>query len=78
MAAQFIEDQENVALRERSGAIESKDQLVAFLYDLMRDHLPIGTVETLVRGQKGYKSFTFTNGWLAKIAEDMANRLRGG
>src|SRR5688572_22012508 len=40
----------NEALRERSGKVDvHDDRLTSFLYDLVRDHLPPGTVERLVR-----------------------------
>lgn len=62
------------ALRERSGAVKINSRLVSFLYDLMRDHLPIGTVEHLVQ-EATEPDVLYTNGWLAKYAEDVANRL---
>ena len=70
----------NKNLRDRSGEINNKDRLVAFLYELMRDHLRVGEVERLVRNQTKYdeyiEAYEFTNGWLANIAIDMAKRLK--
>jgi hypothetical protein len=66
---------ENVGLRERSGSINSEDRLVSFLYELMRDHLPVGTVEDVLRNSM-MKETQFTNGYLAKYAEDIAARMR--
>jgi hypothetical protein len=70
--------EENDKLRERSGAITNDSKLVAFLYELMRDHLPLADVETLVRRQidvSKENTAVYTNGWLAKYAEDLAKRL---
>ena len=67
------------AMRERSGRETSKDPLVDFLYHLMRDHLPVGTVEGIVSTEvEAYKGQTsvYTNGWLAQYAKDIADRLK--
>jgi hypothetical protein len=59
--------------------VDTTNPLEAFLYLLMRDHLPVGEVEKLVQScedtgedNKG----PLSNGWLAKYAEDLARRLR--
>ena len=65
--------EQNDRLRTDSGKINSSDPLVSFLYELMRDHLPVGTVERLIRNNSG--EVKFTNGWLAQIALDQARRL---
>jgi len=71
----------NLQLRERSGEVNSKDKLVQFLYILMRDHLPPGTVEGIIRDHveslphRPASEIYFTNGWLAKYAEDIRDRL---
>ncbi len=67
--------EENTKMRKRSGNIESSDPLVSFLYELMRDHLPPGKVESIVRDSL-HPETKFTNGWLASYAEDVATRLR--
>jgi len=61
-------------LRDRSGEVCIDSKLVSFLYDLMRDHLPPGVVETLVQNASN-PDVTYTNGWLASYAEDLAKRL---
>lgn len=67
----------NERLRLASGEVDSNDPLVGFLYDLMRDHLPVGVVEKLVRDAgDGSVPLAFTNGWLAQVAMDQAKRLR--
>lgn len=70
-----LKDQENIALRERSGSIKINSKLVSFLYDLMRDHLSPGEIEEIVRASQE-PEVVYTNGWLAKYAEDLANRLK--
>lgn len=63
-------------LRERSGSIDIQgDKLTSFLYDLLRDHLPSGTVENLVR-EASEPDVSYANGYLALYAHDLANRLR--
>lgn len=65
----------NKELRERSGKVCSSDKLVSFLYELMRDHVLIGDVEQIVRNSQE-TPVHFTNGYLAKYAEDIAARLK--
>ncbi len=67
--------EENIALRERSGSVDINSKLVSFLYQLMRDHLSSGVIEEIVRESEN-PDVQYTNGWLAKYAEDLANRLK--
>jgi hypothetical protein len=65
------------AMRLRSGNISSNDKLVGFLYDLMRDHLPLGIVEELIQNSENMNcECVYTNGWLAQYAIDLAARLK--
>lgn len=66
-------------LREESGAVTYSDPLTSFLYQLMRDHLPAGKVEELVWhvSQEPADGCIFTNGWLAKYANNLAETLKG-
>jgi len=66
---------QNHALRTRSGEVIIDCPLTSFLYTLMRDHLPAGEVERLVRDSISNQAVAFTNGWLARYAEDATNRL---
>lgn len=68
----------NDAVRARSGAVDSSDPLVTFLYILLRDHLPAGTVEAIVDHATPKKRTVsrFSNGWTAQHAIDIARRLR--
>lgn len=66
-------------IRERSGNVDTSDPLVAFLYLLMRDHLPVGDVEGLVKDVEmtaDDSTAQLSNGWLAEHAKDLAARLR--
>lgn len=69
----------NEALRKRSGSVCSTDPLVSFLYILMRDHVPAGVVEGIVRDHavpaQESGGTVFTNGYLAFYAKDVADRL---
>jgi len=50
-------------------------RLTAFLYDLMRDHVPCGVVERLVRDSQlaqGANMYRLTNGHLGRYAEELA------
>jgi hypothetical protein len=67
-------DPDQQAVFERSGQVASDDPLVGFLYLLMRDSVPVGMVAKLARELK--PPMTFTNGWLAEYAKDVAGRLR--
>jgi ATP-dependent Clp protease ATP-binding subunit ClpA len=68
---------DNTALRERSGEVTSTHPLVTFLYLIIRDHLPAGTVEAVVREvSNDQQPTTFTNGYLAQYAQDLAERLQ--
>lgn len=73
-----VTDERNLALRRSSGRINDKRATVSFLYELMRDHLPAGTVEELVRRNEMVSESNeaqFTNGHLAQYAQHLADRL---
>lgn len=71
-----LQDDENAKLRESSGSVQINSKLVSFLYELMRDHLPAGEVEKIVRASDSEPNVVYTNGWLAQYAEHLANRLK--
>lgn len=56
----------------------SKERLTPFIYLLIRDHLPAGTVATLVKDLAGHKQFEYSNDHLAAMAKDYAFRLLSG
>lgn len=64
-----------LAMRQRSGTVVIHSRLVSFLYQLMRDHVTPGIIEEIAL-QSEDPDITYTNGWLAKYAEDLANRLK--
>lgn len=64
------------ALFEASGSVALDGKLECFLYLLMRDHLPPGVVADLMQSLGAHTSATFTNGWLARYAEHVAQELR--
>lgn len=59
--------------------------LVAFLYELMRDQVPVGVVERIVLTDENARTahdddpfeYVLTNGHLAAYAEEVAARLVG-
>jgi hypothetical protein len=69
---------EDQALFDRSGQVFAATPLVSFLYSLMIDHLTPGQVERLVRESTHPGTTTYTNGWVAEYAKDVATRLLGG
>lgn len=71
---QEIDCEENARMRKDSGEVTINSKLTSFLYELMRDHVQPGDLEKLVRDSQ-VESVQYTNGWLAKYAEDLANRL---
>lgn len=66
----------NQLLRQTSGQVDiPDDRLTSFLYELMRDHVPPGIVMELVNSSTG-ETIQYTNGYLAKMAQHFADRLR--
>jgi len=62
-------------LKEASGSVTSDDPMVGFLYDLMRDYVQPGDIERAVENNLYRDTYTFSNGWLAKYAEDVVKTL---
>lgn len=82
--AEKITDPECLRMRDASGRVDDFRPLVAFLYELARDEIPPGRLEDRLEriavnarpdhaGERG--PFMFTNGWLARWAQDAADRL---
>jgi hypothetical protein len=65
------------ALAVHSGEESSDEPLVSFLYELMRDHIPVGIVEKVLLNSPPGRT-KFTNGYLAQYAREVAYRLRPG
>jgi len=75
-------DRVSEELRERTGSVNDGRPLVVFLYMLLRDHVLPGDIEKMMRGlsdaeARGIHAFEFTNGHLARYAQDLADRLEG-
>ncbi len=69
-------DNPNKDIIEASGNYVRTDNVVSFMYELMRDHLPAGTVETIVRNVLAEDPpVHYCNGWLAKHAAFIVDRL---
>jgi hypothetical protein len=65
------------ALRSASGTVTYSDPLTTFFYLLMRNELATGTVAELVEevvNDHG-EEIIFTNGWLAKYANYLADQI---
>lgn len=67
-------------------AYETADEVVAFLYELMRDHVPCGVVERIVqvqedcrlrRGERGMV-YELSNEHLARYAQELRVRMSFG
>lgn len=75
-----IHDIGNRRMRAASGRVNDHSPLVAFLYELARDHVTTGVLEERIdRLSQNYDplgpGFMFTNGYLARWAQDAAKRL---
>lgn len=70
-----MREDEIKSMRRRSGHIDINSCLVSFLYELMRDHITPGQIEEVLQNSINDPDVQYTNGWLAKYAEDIANRL---
>lgn len=78
--AAFTQEQMD-QMREVSGKVSHYDPLASFIYELCRDHLPVGTVESTIQNslfshRPGFGPELDTNGWLAKYALYCSQRLK--
>lgn len=66
----------NQEMRNASGHVKSSDKVVMLMYYLLRDHITSSKLESIVDElEKMENEALFTNGWLAKYAENLASRL---
>ena len=63
-----------IKMRNDSGNFTSNDLITSFIYTLARDHLPIGIIEEILSTCDNEKCL-YTNGWLAKYAEEVSKKL---
>lgn len=52
------------------------DPLTAFLYEIMRDHLPIGVLEKIIKQDEASGGFVLSNPHLGAYADELAKRLK--
>lgn len=65
----------NDEMRKDSGAVNSDDTLVKFLYVILRDHMQSSELKTIMdRVPDG--SAEFTGGYIAEYAKNLASRLK--
>ena len=88
MAVDIIEKQtrtierqtHSLQMKVRSGNVHDPRPVVAFLYYLARDGMPVGDIEGILirlrELERDFGEYGFTNGWLARWAQDAAERLR--
>lgn len=67
----------NTKLKETSGNVKFDSKLVAFLYLLIRDHLPAGEVQGIILKIETEDSnlWEYSNGYLANYAKYLENEL---
>ena len=63
-------------LSNESGNIVIKNKLASFIYVLLRDYITPGKIEDIISNNTSNKRVKYSNGWLAKYAENIANRLK--
>lgn len=63
-------------IRVRSGSVTIDCKLTSFLYTLMRDHVQPGDIEEIMLNHISDDTVEYSNGWLARYAEDIAQRLK--
>lgn len=64
----------NDELREDSGSVEYSDTLTSVFYQLLRDHIPAGQLEKVVREVDAEPGVClYSNGFLAQYANNLAN-----
>lgn len=65
-------------IRKESGEVTivgENAKLIAFIYMLLRDEIPAGHIESLLINLGDDVEQKFTNGWLARYAENIVKRL---
>jgi hypothetical protein len=63
-------------LRNKSGNISFRCGITEFIYVLVRDHMKISDIENLLLKHVNGKKNIYTNGWLAKYSNYVAERLK--
>jgi len=63
-------------ISNESGNVVIKSRLVSFIYVLLRDYITPGKIEDIISNNTSNKRVKYSNGWLAKYAENISNRLK--
>jgi len=68
----------NPLIRDKSGNYNSTDAFVTFVYLLGRDYLSLGKIQEAlnISVNPNKRNIKFSNGWLAKYAEYVVNKLK--
>lgn len=53
----------------------TRSRFVAWLYEIIRDHIVPGSLETVMRNTPELNSYTLSNNYIAEYAEDIRVRL---
>lgn len=67
----------NAKIKKDSGSVKLSGTIASLLYELMRDHVPPGIIEEVVRHveAEGAEDIQCCNGWLGLYANYLALRL---
>lgn len=71
----------NKEIFEESGEVSfpASDKLTSLMYEILRDVAPCGSIESKLRQVEEESEdgdITYTNGWLAKYAKNLADRIK--
>lgn len=69
-----MDNERNERLRVESGEYRDNSRLVNFLYLLLRDYLPGGQVEQILR-DTSFEDTKYSNGYIALYAKNIAKEL---
>jgi len=63
-------------LRDKSGNVSFRCGITEFIYVLIRDHINVGIIENILLKHINGKKNKYTNGWLAKYSNYVAEKLK--
>ena len=63
-------------LRDKSGNVSFRCGVTEFIYVLIRDHINTGIIENILLKHINGKKNKYTNGWLAKYSNYVAEKLK--
>ena len=58
-------------------SFKSSDPITSFIYELIRDYVPAGVVEKVIKNieNEGCQEITYEDQYVSRYAEELANRL---